>query len=1060
MSLLVEAETFKQKGNSFYKVHNFAKANEAYTKALKKLNHKNNKQDDMNMDGNNDKILALCVALYSNRGNARFELGDYEGAAEDSRDVIEIISDPDGTRNANGTQLDEERIKKIEMNKWRLVRCLFYLNADGTEAETKTEAALKEIVSSITDPSLEKKCKKILDSMDYNRIEEMKISGNMKVAEGRPKHIYSYNPQLTRSNLSFPYCEYYPFGHDFAESALHNMNGKRNSTVNVLYGGVGDGRHVFATILDAHYRNEKKDAAMKLHVAMNDINATLLLKDVVVLVLMHRIGSSLSFEMCAMDNKTTTTGTNNNSSKSKEKKKRRKANSENILKDLEGCEEAYLMMTVLYYGTLTYAMPPPVYNKLQSLLNEIIINETCKSFNEKYPWLHIPDNAWSKLHHDAKHWVDISMFHPPLASVEEYLTIYAKPNNQNDSEKLEAIGAMGFNDSMEDLKHKKAEEDERDRNMITALVDRMVDGDPSVPLPNELSVFIPRNGTKEEMDNAKKLLVTMIMKMQKDGIGDLELDLEFLKGTSALLPPVGLTMDNIPEMKELRSMCDTIQELFDRKDSASQMKATIQDVEGVIHRTWRVNPMKFCPDWQKWFLKNSISTDETNPVKEFPKHFCHEDIHEMLLHTVSGSFAEMQVKNRLFDLFALFYVNVSCAIAKLVQNGKLSLEISLASILDFANEISYDPANHRKKLNLPVSFQEVFLSNVPDYTGFLSCLVQIGPILNKNADVPSQFRSNVALNNGMFQHYDQYVYGSTALSVKGLSRILRTKCMEEDPGVWNGFNRWATCEDGLLEKPVTYLEFKAWVHRLFLTTTLPPVRDSHKIVREEHPNTMDLFLWTCKYCIAQLNYPIHWVTNSLESLLANAIVKTKATMNNSSPTSFPLADSKTSRAYNLSCVQLELRNQLSVFASCGILPCQFLSVDQQLPKGKPVRYTLDIETSWIKNAGNPHVSCIGFLLEKRKDHNYEIMGGGMLMFGRGPKPLVDLRESLLRKGESVGHLFSTGRYNFKSGELSFTLCEDIFKKYGDYYLSLVRTDCWGTINHDVVKLNEAIVSSI
>ncbi len=126
----------------------------------------------------------------------------------------------------------------------------------------------------------------------------------------------------------------------------------------------------------------------------------------------------------------------------------------------------------------------------------------------------------------------------------------------------------------------------------------------------------------------------------------------------------------------------------------------------------------------------------------------------------------------------------------------------------------------------------------------------------------------------------------------------------------------------------------------------------------------------------------------------------------------------------------------------------------QLPKGNPVRYTLSIEISPIQNTGNQNISCIGFLLEKRKDHDYEIIGGGMfgmmMMFGGGgggPKPKVNFRDSLLKKGESVGHLFSTGRYNFKACELSFTLCEDIFEKYGDYYVTLVRTDCWGTVNH-------------
>ncbi len=151
---VAEAEKLKQKGNGFYKTYNFKKADEVYTEALKKLGMKKKK---CKLDNTSyGDYIALCMALHSNRGNSRFELGDYEGAAQDSRDVIEIISNENGTQ----SEPDEESLKKIEMNKWRLVRCLFYLNTD------ETEATLNGINSTITDPSLKKKCKKILDSMD------------------------------------------------------------------------------------------------------------------------------------------------------------------------------------------------------------------------------------------------------------------------------------------------------------------------------------------------------------------------------------------------------------------------------------------------------------------------------------------------------------------------------------------------------------------------------------------------------------------------------------------------------------------------------------------------------------------------------------------------------------------------------------------------------------------------------------------------------------------------------------------------------------------------------
>mmetsp|Transcript_29640 Transcript_29640/g.34384 ORF Transcript_29640/g.34384 Transcript_29640/m.34384 type:complete len:97 (-) Transcript_29640:617-907(-) len=92
---------------------------------------------------------------------------------------------------------------------------------------------------------------------------------------------------------------------------------------------------------------------------------------------------------------------------------------------------------------------------------------------------------------------------------------------------------------------------------------------------------------------------------------------------------------------------------------------------------------------------------------------------------------------------------------------------------------------------------------INNYTGMLSIFVQIGPILNRQTEVPSNFRSNVLLNTGLFQNYDQYVFGSTALSVSGISRILKQCCLEEKPDAWNDFNRWTFNKEDP-KKSVTY----------------------------------------------------------------------------------------------------------------------------------------------------------------------------------------------------------------------------------------------------------------
>lgn len=366
----------------------------------------------------------------------------------------------------------------------------------------------------------------------------------------------------------------------------------------------------------------------------------------------------------------------------------------------------------------------------------------------------------------------------------------------------------------------------------------------------------------------------------------------------------------------------------------------------------------------------------------------------------------------------------------------------------------------------------------------LSTFVCISPILNKKSEQPSTFRSNILLNTGLFKSYNEYLFGSTALTVDGVSRILKMNCLAEEPDVWDDFIRWnfdhernnTNCASNVHEKPVRLSEFKTWIHRLFLKTVIPPSRQSHAACREEHPNSVSMILWLLKFCIEKLGYPVHWVTSTIESLLvvapAGSTLKTKALNMNKSPSPI-LPEGKKLNLYNISAFQLDLRNQLGIFVQCGFLPSQLLLTQSQLlPMGKIVKCSLNIKLSSITGHGNQGVSCTGFFLEKKKNFGYVIQesfgsvmdmmemfsgsggngGGGR---SKGPRPSVDLRESLLQYGDDIGHLFSTASYNLKEEILSFHMCEDIFYLYKDYAVSIVRTDCWGTVDHNIVYLKDA-----
>ena len=65
-------------------------------------------------------------------------------------------------------------------------------------------------------------------------------------------------------------------------------------------------------------------------------------------------------------------------------------------------------------------------------------------------------------------------------------------------------------------------------------------------------------------------------------------------------------------------------------------------------------------------------------------------------------------------------------------------------------------------------------------------------------------------------------------SVNDIPRILKVKSLESPP------NRW-TLESS--RHHLTYIDFKTWIHNIFMKTVLPPGRDSSKSIMEEQEPT-------------------------------------------------------------------------------------------------------------------------------------------------------------------------------------------------------------------------------
>ena len=564
-------------------------------------------------------------------------------------------------------------------------------------------------------------------------------------------------------------------------------------------------------------------------------------------------------------------------------------------------------------------------------------------------------------------------------------------------------------------------------------------------------------GATDEMlrDHAiKEFCTNMTPEDLEDGpkhASALRLDKRFLEATHALLP---LTRDC--PMPELSSETDFI--FVNKLDLTSEkMSEAMRDHLSFIHKNWKTNPVKFDPEW---YLQSSgtMSPDNMNPVIDWTEAYFDEEVLLTLTEAPDEDKRYLYDSTTLLDLFIQFQWNLGKSLVDLEESSSLVVEVNYGSILGFGDVVR-NKAEERRAAGLPISYSRIFLSNVPDYVGMLSTFIQMQPLLGEASPgiTKSTLRSNVLMNTGLFPKYDQYIYGTLALTADQVARTLRIRVLEEDPDVWNSFNQWGQDGKPARDKPVGPGEFKTWLHRLYLQTVLPPDRDGKATVPEERPNTVDTFLRTCAFCIEGLEYPVHWVMAALDELLdLGKPLKTKAALLNQSPAPKIIPPEKRANTYKLAAFRAELENQLSMWIQKGMLPYYLLNAT--LPAGTPAQFRIAV--SGINNdtcGGNAQRMCLGFLLEEHLDPDFvdDPMNYMISMMMTGRKEKSKLRHALLKRGDNVGHLFSCVMYNARDKCATFWMCEDVFERYKSFHFSLIRTDGWFRSDHSSIRLGDA-----
>ena len=103
-------------------------------------------------------------------------------------------------------------------------------------------------------------------------------------------------------------CEYFTIGHDDAEAQVNRkMMTESNEPLSFFFGGIGDARHLFATIIMVRdiERDTKQRAQRHYHFTINDLKAGALARDLVVLSLLSDLTEAADKDIEKLEIKTT-----------------------------------------------------------------------------------------------------------------------------------------------------------------------------------------------------------------------------------------------------------------------------------------------------------------------------------------------------------------------------------------------------------------------------------------------------------------------------------------------------------------------------------------------------------------------------------------------------------------------------------------------------------------------------------------------------------------------------------------------------------------------------------
>ncbi|KAJ7663880.1 hypothetical protein DFH06DRAFT_1393704, partial [Mycena polygramma] len=269
----IAADELKNRGNAFFKAGNAAEASKCYAKA--------------------EELNPTNPVYSSNLSASLFEEGDYVSCAKAINRWCHL-EEAKTMKNANpnlGLRLSARLAKALSHGaRGGFVQQNLLHEIDATIRELK---ALTET----GEPELRRLWN------DWDRV-EAEASDRDSTAAARER--FSTLPMFRKVSISKPFLEYFSIGQDPLMSLsddwgpacetplkIQTMPDEDLSRLSFIFGGVGDARNVYSTLVGLHRAHKKLDAkrqgVFRVHITLLDIHPTALARDLCVLLLLNQL---------------------------------------------------------------------------------------------------------------------------------------------------------------------------------------------------------------------------------------------------------------------------------------------------------------------------------------------------------------------------------------------------------------------------------------------------------------------------------------------------------------------------------------------------------------------------------------------------------------------------------------------------------------------------------------------------------------------------------------------------------------------------------------------------